>query len=241
MDPTTSRLGDWCWLDMTRGQWGLRMRCACGHRPRRRTSSSPKSCPSRRGPSTVISPPEVRAHGLWMVVSPLGCRPSYHYRVRYKRQDAFPSIQGIYPGRSIILQQDILISISSPPTCPRSHISHLQPPPIHNEAPPRPHQPARPHLRADPHPTRHGEGDPVVECGNLDVMTVDPADLPAGVAPRDVRKCLDHPLGRNRHVKGASLAPLDAVDVSFWNNSTVDAGAGANTSPVEARSTASTP
>ncbi|KAL3429189.1 hypothetical protein BDV09DRAFT_190345 [Aspergillus tetrazonus] len=42
---------------------------------------------------------------------------------------------------------------------------------------------------------------------------------PRASPPRsDVRKCLDHPLGWNRHVKGASLAPLDA------------------TSPVEARS-----
>ncbi|PLB47061.1 hypothetical protein P170DRAFT_438773 [Aspergillus steynii IBT 23096] len=74
------------------------------------------------------------------------------------------------------------------------------------------------------------KGDPVVECGDLGVMTVDPADLPAGVAPSDVRKCLDHPLGRNRHVKGASLAPLDAVDASFYN------GTGdTDTSPVEAR------
>ncbi|GFF94794.1 hypothetical protein IFM60648_10499 [Aspergillus lentulus] len=78
---------------------------------------------------------------------------------------------------------------------------------------------------------RAAEGDPVVECGDLDVMTVDPADLPAGVAPSDVRKCLDHPLGRNRHVKGASLAPLDAVDASFYNGA-VDT----DTSPVEARS-----
>ncbi|KAL2809078.1 hypothetical protein BJX63DRAFT_445530 [Aspergillus granulosus] len=59
----------------------------------------------------------------------------------------------------------------------------------------------------------------------------DPVDLPAGVAPSDVRKCLDHPLGQNRHVKGASLAPLDAVDASFYN-STVDI----DTSPMEARS-----
>ncbi|RAK75437.1 uncharacterized protein BO72DRAFT_382505 [Aspergillus fijiensis CBS 313.89] len=80
------------------------------------------------------------------------------------------------------------------------------------------------------------QGDPIVECGDLDVMTVDPADLPAGVAPSDVRKCLDHPLGRNRHVKGASLAPLDAVDVAFWQNSTVDTVTGTGSSPVEARS-----
>ncbi|KAJ9482139.1 hypothetical protein VN97_g11303 [Penicillium thymicola] len=62
---------------------------------------------------------------------------------------------------------------------------------------------------------RAADGEPVVECGDLDVMTVDPADLPAGVAPSD----------------GASLAPLDAVDASFYN-STVDT----DTSPVEARS-----
>ncbi|PYI09935.1 hypothetical protein BO78DRAFT_383762 [Aspergillus sclerotiicarbonarius CBS 121057] len=64
------------------------------------------------------------------------------------------------------------------------------------------------------------KGDPVVECGDLDVMVVPAADLPEGVSPSDVRKCKDHPLGNNRHVKGASLAPLDAVDVLFLTNNT---------------------
>ncbi|KAI9371050.1 hypothetical protein BJX61DRAFT_512793 [Aspergillus egyptiacus] len=77
---------------------------------------------------------------------------------------------------------------------------------------------------------RAAEGDAVVECGDLDVMRVNAADLPEGVTPRNVRKCLEHPLGRNRDVKGASLAPLDAVDDSFYNSTDSD------TSPVEARS-----
>ncbi|KAL4901519.1 hypothetical protein BDW74DRAFT_84033 [Aspergillus multicolor] len=80
----------------------------------------------------------------------------------------------------------------------------------------------------------------IVECGDLDVMRVSAADLPAGVSPIDVRKCLDHPLGRNRHVKGASLAPLNAVEPSFFNNGTVNTGTDTDTSPadLEARSSA---
>ncbi|KAL3488416.1 hypothetical protein BJX62DRAFT_240110 [Aspergillus germanicus] len=77
-----------------------------------------------------------------------------------------------------------------------------------------------------------GEGNPVAECGALGVMTFDPADLPEGVLPSDVRKCRDHPLGRNRHDKDASLAPLDAVrvDSSFYNGTDSDTDRG--TSPV---------
>ena len=33
------------------------------------------------------------------------------------------------------------------------------------------------------------------ECGALGVMKFDLADLPEGVTPADVRKCVDHPLG----------------------------------------------
>ncbi|KAJ5870459.1 hypothetical protein N7455_005400 [Penicillium solitum] len=33
------------------------------------------------------------------------------------------------------------------------------------------------------------------ECGALGVMKFDPANLPEGVTPADVRKCADHPLG----------------------------------------------
>ncbi|KAE8154231.1 hypothetical protein BDV25DRAFT_126703 [Aspergillus avenaceus] len=73
--------------------------------------------------------------------------------------------------------------------------------------------------------------DAVVECGDLEVMTVDPADLPEGVSLSDVRKCRNHPLGRNRYVKGASMAPLDAVDAAFYNGTV-----GAETSPVESLS-----
>lgn len=77
---------------------------------------------------------------------------------------------------------------------------------------------------------RAAEENLVAECGDLGVMTVDPADLPVGVAPSDVRKCLDHPLGRNRPVKGASLAPLDDVDDSFYDDMVDE-----DTSPVETR------
>jgi hypothetical protein len=79
---------------------------------------------------------------------------------------------------------------------------------------------------------RAAEGDPAAECGALGVMTFDPADLPEGVLPSDVRKCRDHPLGRNRHDKDASLAPLDAVrmDSSFYNGTDSDTDRG--TSPV---------
>ncbi|RAL15150.1 uncharacterized protein BO97DRAFT_240129 [Aspergillus homomorphus CBS 101889] len=40
-------------------------------------------------------------------------------------------------------------------------------------------------------------------------MVVPASDLPEGVSPSDVHKCKNHPLGRNRQVKDASLAPLD--------------------------------
>jgi hypothetical protein len=63
-----------------------------------------------------------------------------------------------------------------------------------------------------------GEGDPAAECGALGVMTFDPADLPEGVLPSDVRKCRDHPLGRNRHLESASLAPPNAMRGSFGNS-----------------------
>ena len=39
------------------------------------------------------------------------------------------------------------------------------------------------------------EVDPVKICGRLGVMQIDPADLPEGVKPEDVRMCADHPLG----------------------------------------------
>ncbi|PWY76124.1 hypothetical protein BO94DRAFT_538503 [Aspergillus sclerotioniger CBS 115572] len=67
------------------------------------------------------------------------------------------------------------------------------------------------------------------ECGDLDIMAVSKADLPEGVSPSDVRKCKDHPLGRNRSLEGASLAPQDDIDPSLSINTTA-------TSEVEARS-----
>lgn len=39
------------------------------------------------------------------------------------------------------------------------------------------------------------DADADAECGALGVMKFDPADLPEGVTPADVRKCADHPLG----------------------------------------------
>ncbi|GKZ24768.1 hypothetical protein AbraIFM66951_002012 [Aspergillus brasiliensis] len=42
------------------------------------------------------------------------------------------------------------------------------------------------------------------ECGSLGVMKLDPADLPEGVTPADVRKCADHPLGYLPHPGAAA-------------------------------------
>ncbi|RAK79651.1 uncharacterized protein BO72DRAFT_373150 [Aspergillus fijiensis CBS 313.89] len=61
-------------------------------------------------------------------------------------------------------------------------------------------------------PTSTGNNDPAIECGDLGVMVIPAADLPEGVLPSDVRKCREHPLGRNRYLESASLAPLDPVD-----------------------------
>ncbi|PYI29060.1 hypothetical protein BP00DRAFT_479945 [Aspergillus indologenus CBS 114.80] len=65
-----------------------------------------------------------------------------------------------------------------------------------------------------------GDNDPVTECGNLGIMVVPTADLPKGVHPSDVRICRDHPLGRNRDIEGASLAPLDPMDVQTLEGNT---------------------
>ncbi|RAH77612.1 hypothetical protein BO86DRAFT_322812 [Aspergillus japonicus CBS 114.51] len=65
-----------------------------------------------------------------------------------------------------------------------------------------------------------GDNDPVTECGNLGIMVVLTADLPEGVYPSDVRICRDHPLGRNRDIKGVSLAPLDPMDVQALEGNT---------------------
>ncbi|CEL01997.1 hypothetical protein ASPCAL01573 [Aspergillus calidoustus] len=88
-----------------------------------------------------------------------------------------------------------------------------------------------------------GGGDPVAECGALGVMTFDPADLPDGVLPSDVRKCRDHPLGRNRSLESGSLAPPAAIKGSLYNStSDTDTEAEAetdtnrDTTPVETRS-----
>ncbi|KAK6533668.1 hypothetical protein TWF694_002601 [Orbilia ellipsospora] len=49
----------------------------------------------------------------------------------------------------------------------------------------------------------------VAECGSLGVFSPDTI-LPEGVQASDVRRCADHPLGRDRDLKNASLAPMDA-------------------------------
>lgn len=38
------------------------------------------------------------------------------------------------------------------------------------------------------------------ECGALGVMEYDPADLPEGVSPADIRKCKEHPLGHGQDI-----------------------------------------
>lgn len=54
-------------------------------------------------------------------------------------------------------------------------------------------------------------------CGDLGVMDIAPADLPAGVQPSEIRLCADHPMGRDRELdpkKGASLAPVEDEKVA---------------------------
>ena len=48
------------------------------------------------------------------------------------------------------------------------------------------------------------------ECSGLGGTMSIPADrLPKGVSPSDVRKCVEHPLGRERYLEEASLAPFE--------------------------------
>ncbi|GKZ69492.1 hypothetical protein AnigIFM50267_004701 [Aspergillus niger] len=49
------------------------------------------------------------------------------------------------------------------------------------------------------------------ECGSLGVMKIDPADLPEGVTPADVRKCADHPLGYLPHPDAAAGGVLQRI------------------------------
>ncbi|KAL2846342.1 hypothetical protein BJX68DRAFT_268806 [Aspergillus pseudodeflectus] len=101
--------------------------------------------------------------------------------------------------------------------------------PIHNEAPHDPHQHAHAALSSALtvfRRTSEGEGDPVAECGALGVMTFDPADLPDGVLPSDVRKCHDHPLGRNGNLESGSLAPPATVKGSLYNSTSDGHGGG---------------
>ncbi|RJE24674.1 hypothetical protein PHISCL_02989 [Aspergillus sclerotialis] len=47
------------------------------------------------------------------------------------------------------------------------------------------------------------------ECGALGVMQVDPKDVPEGVTLADVRKCADHPEGRD-------ISALEEGDGAPW-------------------------
>ncbi|KAL4779047.1 hypothetical protein BJX76DRAFT_362138 [Aspergillus varians] len=47
-----------------------------------------------------------------------------------------------------------------------------------------------------PVPGSDAEAEAKTVCGELGVMYFDPADLPEGVTPADVRMCRKHPLGR---------------------------------------------
>lgn len=49
------------------------------------------------------------------------------------------------------------------------------------------------------------------ECGSLGVLKIDPADLPEGVTPADVRKCADHPLGHLPHPGAAAGGVLQRI------------------------------
>lgn len=51
------------------------------------------------------------------------------------------------------------------------------------------------------------------ECSNLGgPMSIPAHELPEGVKPSDVRKCVEHPLGRERYLEDASLAPFDDAE-----------------------------
>lgn len=50
------------------------------------------------------------------------------------------------------------------------------------------------------------------ECNSLGgAMSIQAHELPEGVSASDVRKCVEHPLGRERYLEEASLAPFDDV------------------------------
>ncbi|KAJ6022460.1 uncharacterized protein N7446_012812 [Penicillium canescens] len=54
----------------------------------------------------------------------------------------------------------------------------------------------------------------VDECSNLGgVMSIPDHELPEGVEPSDVRRCIEHPLGRERYLEDASLAPWDDAEI----------------------------
>lgn len=59
--------------------------------------------------------------------------------------------------------------------------------------------------------------EPSQKCGILGVMSVNAAELPKGVKPNDVRKCLDHPMGRDRDLKKASMAPVTPEFLALRN------------------------
>lgn len=55
--------------------------------------------------------------------------------------------------------------------------------------------------------------DAAEECGDLGVMHVDPKNLPEGVTLADVRKCADHPLGRDMsELENGDGAPWDMAE-----------------------------
>lgn len=51
------------------------------------------------------------------------------------------------------------------------------------------------------------------ECGDLGVLSVVEADLPAGVNRAEVRTCLEHPLKGAHERHAGSLAPLDNAQI----------------------------
>lgn len=68
------------------------------------------------------------------------------------------------------------------------------------------------------------------ECGDLGVMrSFRSEELPNGIKSEEIRKCSNHPLGKDRHLDRASLAPMEAderepYEKNFSPNNPQDTG-----------------
>ncbi|KAJ6139990.1 hypothetical protein N7471_006476 [Penicillium samsonianum] len=60
------------------------------------------------------------------------------------------------------------------------------------------------------------DADDADECSGLGgVMSFQAHELSEGVSLSDLRKCVEHPLGRERYLDEASLAPFEDDDAPF--------------------------